>query len=579
MAQRVVLLVGTRKGAFVISSDPGRRDWTIEGPRCEGYPIHDMTMDPATGRAWAAGGSPWYGPTVFTSDDLFETWTQSSSGLAYGPDAEPIPTIWSLGRSNGTLYAGVEPAGLFRSDDEGRTWQHVEGLTNHPSRPTWQPGNGGLILHTIVSHPSDPRRMWVGISAVGVFETRDGGETWETRNRGVVAVGAPDPYPETGQCVHKLVMAAGRPERLYQQNHSGVYRSDDGGETWKQLSSDTNLTGRPWYFNHIRADPNDADTVWVLNFEIWKSIDGGTNWQVVAGPHADYQDIWFDPEDSDRIILGHDGGACVSLNGGESWSSIYNQPTGEFYHASVDNRFPYRVYGAQQDNSTVRILHRTDGFSISEADWQPTAGGESGHLAVDPTDEDVVFGGSYDGFLTRRNHRTGEERGVNVWPDNPMGHGAEGAKYRFQWNFPIFFSPHDPKKLYAASQHLHVSTNGGQTWEIISPDLTRNDPTKLGPSGGPITKDNTAVEYYCTIFAVAESPYEKNLVIAGSDDGVLSITRDGGKNWEKITPPSMPEWSMISPAGISRTHHALWHREHPCRRMRSSVSPCAPSGD
>jgi len=289
MADRVILLVGTRKGAFVVSSDRARRDWTIRGPLCEGYPIHDMTLDPDTGRAWAAGGSPWYGPTVFTSDDLFETWTQSSSGLAYEAGSEPIPTIWSLGRTNGTLYAGVEPAGLFRSDDDGATWQHVEGLTKHPSRPTWQPGNGGLILHTIVPHPSDARRMWVGISAVGVFETRDAGTTWEARNRGVVAVGAPDPYPETGQCVHKLVMAAGQPERLYQQNHSGVYRSDDGGASWHNAND-----GLPSTFGFpMAAHPRDPDTAWVVPLNgddrgryvpdgaaaVWRTRDGTRTWQ------------------------------------------------------------------------------------------------------------------------------------------------------------------------------------------------------------------------------------------------------------------------------------------------------------
>ncbi|MFM7488369.1 MAG: WD40/YVTN/BNR-like repeat-containing protein, partial [Cytophagales bacterium] len=261
--------------------------------------------------------------------------------------------------------------------------------------------------------------------------------------------------------------------------------------------------------------------------------------------------LWIAPEDNQRMIIADDGGAQVSFDGGENWTTYHNQPTAQYYRVVTDNHFPYRVYGAQQDNTTQRIAHRTDGFSIGERDWEVTAGGESGHIAVDPTDNDVVYGGSYDGFLTRVNHATAEERNINAWPDNPMGHGAEGAKYRFQWNFPIFFSPHNPKKLYAASQHLHVSYNSGESWELASPDLTRNDPTKLGPSGGPITKDNTAVEYYCTVFAVAESPYEKDLILAGSDDGLLNITRDGGKNWAKLSVAGMPEWTMINSVEFS----------------------------
>ena len=240
------------------------------------------------------------------------------------------------------------------------------------------------------------------------------------------------------------------------------------------------------------------------------------------------------------------GGAQVSYDAGSNWTTYMNQPTAQFYRVTTDNHFPYRIYGAQQDNSTVRIAHRTNGGAITESDWERSAGGESAHLAPHPINTDIVYGGSYGGLLTRINHSTGQNRVVNVWPNNPMGHGAEDMKYRFQWNFPIFFSPHDPNKLYTASNHLHVSTSEGQSWEVISPDLTRNDPKKLGPSGGPITKDNTAVEYYCTIFAAVESPYEEGLIWTGSDDGLVHVTRDGGENWENVTPTGMPEWMMIN---------------------------------
>ena len=246
------------------------------------------------------------------------------------------------------------------------------------------------------------------------------------------------------------------------------------------------------------------------------------------------------------MIIGDDGGAQVTYDGGETWSTYYNQPTAQFYRMTTDNAFPYRIYVAQQDNSTIRINHRSDDGSIGEDDWERTAGGESAHIAVDPTNNDIVYGGSYDGFLTRVNHKNNTVRGVNVWPDNPMGHGAEAMKYRFQWNFPIIFSKHDPKKLYTFSNHVHLSTNEGQSWEVLSGDLTRNDPTKLVSSGGPITQDNTSVEYYCTIFAANESPIKEGLLWVGSDDGLIHVTKDGGKTWENVTPPNMPEWNMIN---------------------------------
>jgi hypothetical protein len=286
--------------------------------------------------------------------------------------------------------------------------------------------------------------------------------------------------------------------------------------------------------------------VYVVNVNYHKSKDGGKTFTSHRAPHGDHHDMWIDPNDNQRMIMADDGGAQVSFDGGENWSTYMNQNTAQFYRVVTDNHFPFRIYGAQQDNSTIRIAHRTTGSVIGEQDWESTAGGESAHLAINEKDNDVVYGGSYDGFLTRYNHSSEEIRAINVWPDNPMGHGAEEMKYRFQWNFPIFTSPHDPNKLYTASNHLHVTTSEGQKWETISPDLTRNDPSKLGPSGGPITKDNTSVEYYCTIFAAIESPYEKDLLWTGSDDGLVHVSKDGGKNWKNVTPKNMPEWIMIN---------------------------------
>ena len=292
MATRVLLLVGTAKGAFIAESDGARRDWSLRGPLCEGWPVHDLGVDPAGRTIYAAAGSPWYGPAIWRSDDLGETWTHSSAGLTYGDSGPAIPTVWNVTAAHGAVYAGVEPAGLFRSDDGGATWTHVSGLTEHPSRPAWQPGNGGLILHTIVPHASDPRRMWVGISSVGTFETRDGGATWEHRNRGVRAGFHPDPNPVFGQCVHKLLAAAGEPETLYQQNHCGVYRSDDGGLAWTEITA-----GLPSEFGFpMVGHPRAASTAWVIPLNgadrgrympdaaaaVWRTRDRGASWERLA---------------------------------------------------------------------------------------------------------------------------------------------------------------------------------------------------------------------------------------------------------------------------------------------------------
>jgi len=288
MTSKTVLLVGTRKGLFVLDGDAGRRAWNVRGPLCDGWPIHDAILDPASGAIYAAGGSTWYGPAVWRSDDLGETWSHSSEGLTYGDDGPKIPTVWNVTAGIDAIYAGVEPAGLFRSRDGGATWQHVEGLTNHPTRADWVPGAGGLCLHSIVPSRDDPNRMWVGISAVGAFETQDGGASWELRNQGVRADFYPDKYPEFGQCVHKLVMAADGGGHLYQQNHCGVYRSADGGRHWEEITS-----GLPSQFGFpMVAHPRDAKTVWTIpltepeqgrlmpggHAAVWRTNDGGGTW-------------------------------------------------------------------------------------------------------------------------------------------------------------------------------------------------------------------------------------------------------------------------------------------------------------
>ncbi len=492
-------------------------------------------------------GNVSFGHGIYKSTDAGKTWNHV--GLK---DSRHVPRIRIHPKNPDLVYAAVlgdlfkssNERGVYRSEDGGKNWKRI----------LFANADAGAI--DLVMDPNNPRILYAstwrirrtpyslesGGEGSSLWKSTDGGDTWAniSKNEGL---------PKGIWGISGVTVSPVNSSRIYaiiENDNGGVYRSDDAGKTWRKMNDDRNLRQRAWYYSRIYADTKDEDMVYVMNVSYHKSKDGGKTFTSYNAPHGDHHDLWIAPEDNQRMIIADDGGAQISFDAGENWTTYHNQPTAQHYRVITDNNFPYRIYGAQQDNSTQRIAHRTDGFSIGERDWDITAGGESGHIAIDPTDNDVVYGGSYDGLLVRKNHKTGEERGINAWPDNPMGHGAEGAKYRFQWNFPIFFSPHDSKKLYAASQNLHVTYNGGESWEIISPDLTRNDPTKLGPSGGPITKDNTSVEYYCTIFAVAESPYEKDLILAGSDDGLLHITRDGGKKWDNVTPSILPQWTMIN---------------------------------
>lgn len=492
-------------------------------------------------------GNVSFGNGIWRSTDAGKTWV--FAGLK---DGKHIPRIRIHPKNPELVYAAVmgdlfkpsEERGIYRSEDGGKNWKRIL-FTNTSSGAVdlcMDPNNARVLYASTWRIKRTPYSLESGGEGSALYKSTDGGDSWKN-------ISANEGMPKGLWGISGVAVSPVNSNRVYaiiENDNGGVYRSEDAGQTWKKMNDDRNLRQRAWYYSKIYADTKDEDIVYVMNVSYHKSKDGGKTFQPYNAPHGDHHDLWIAPEDNQRMAIADDGGANISFDGGENWSTDHNQPTAQYYRVTTDNHFPYRIYGAQQDNSTQRVAHRTDGFSIGERDWEPTAGGESGHIAVDPTDNDVVYGGSYDGFLTRKNHRTREERGINAWPDNPMGHGAEGAKYRFQWNFPIFFSPHDSKKLFAASQHLHVSTNGGESWELVSPDLTRNDPSKLGPSGGPITKDNTAVEYYCTIFAVAESPYEKDLILAGSDDGLLHITRDGGKKWDKLFVAGMPEWTMIN---------------------------------
>jgi photosystem II stability/assembly factor-like uncharacterized protein len=485
---------------------------------------------------------------VWKSEDAGKTW--QVAGL---PKSRHISHLRIDPKDPNTVYAAVmgniykdtQERGVYKTTDGGKTWKKILFV------------NAGAGAVDLIIDPTNPRVLYAstwkiqrtpyslssGGAGSALWKSTDRGNTWQelSKNEG---------FPKDTLGIIGVTVSPVNPQRVWamveNKEKGGLYRSDNGGKTWSQVNSERKLRQRAWYYTRLYADTQDADKVYVLNVRYHRSTDGGKTFSTFNAPHGDHHDLWISPENPDRMIIGDDGGAQVSYDGGDTWSTYHNQPTSQFYRVTTDNAFPYRIYAAQQDNSTIRINHRSDGGSIDEDDWEATAGGESAHIAVDPTNNDIVYGGSYGGFLTRVNHKNNTVRGINVWPDNPMGHGAEGMKYRFQWNFPILFSKHNPKRLYTFSNHVHVTENEGQSWDVISGDLTRNDPDKLVSSGGPITQDNTSVEYYCTIFAANESPLKEGLLWVGSDDGLIHISQDGGQNWENITPPSLPEWSMIN---------------------------------
>ncbi|MEB8328118.1 glycosyl hydrolase [Flavobacteriaceae bacterium KMM 6897] len=485
---------------------------------------------------------------IWKSENAGKTWT--SAGLK---DSRHVPRI-RIHPTNadivyaavlGNIYKPTQDRGVYKSTDGGKTWSKKLFVNDQAGAVdlTLDPNNPRILYASTWRAQRTPYSLSSGGEGSALWKSTDSGETWKeiSKNEG---------FPKDTLGIIGVAVSPKNSERVWaiveNKEKGGLFRSDDGGDKWTQINDERKLRQRAWYYTRLYADTEDEDIVYVLNVNYHKSSDGGKTFSTFNAPHGDHHDLWIAPEDSNRMIIGDDGGAQISYDAGETWSTYYNQPTAQFYRVTTDNSFPYRIYAAQQDNSTIRIKHRSDGSRISDDDWEETAGGESAHIAVDPTNNDIVYGGSYDGFLTRVNHETGTVRGINVWPNNPMGHGADGMKYRFQWNFPIIFSKHNPKKLYTFSNHVHVTENEGQSWTLLSGDLTRNDPTKLVSSGGPITQDNTSVEYYCTIFAANESPLKEGLLWVGSDDGLIHVSKDGGQNWENVTPSGMPEWSMVN---------------------------------
>ena len=493
-------------------------------------------------------GNVSHGDGVYKSTDAGKTWkkvgledTRQISRIRVHPKNSDIVYV----AAQGHVWAPNEQRGIFRSKDGGKTWQRVFYRSDKAGASDLiiDPTNANILYAGFWEVYRKPWTLESGGAGSGIFKSTDGGDTWAeiTRNAGL---------PKGMIGIVGITVSPANPDRLWaivEAEDGGVFRSDNAGKTWTRTNEQRNLRQRAWYYSRIYADPKNPDTVYVLNTGFYKSNDAGKTFSSISVPHGDNHDLWIAPDDPNRMINSNDGGANVSFNGGKSWTE-QDQATAQFYRVALDNDFPYNIYGAQQDNSTVRIASRTTDAGIRREDWYDVGGGESGWIAPSPKDSQIVYAGSYGGLITRYDHRTGQLRDVSPYPNNPMGAGADVLKYRFQWNFPILFSPHDQNTLYTAGNVLFRSLNEGQSWEVISPDLTRNDKGKQGPSGGPITKDNTSVEYYSTIFTVMESPLQKGVIWTGSDDGLVQLTRDGGKTWTNVTPPAnmMPEWIQIN---------------------------------
>ncbi len=506
-----------------------------------------------------AGEADWredltYGDGMWRSTDGGETWrhlglddTRHIAVVRVDPTNPEVVYVAAMGHA-----FGPNPTrGVFRSSDGGKSWKKVLFVDDSTGAIdlTLDPGNPRILYAALWKSQRFPWGFVAGGGNSGLWKSADGGDTWSdiTASRGL-------PRRPLGRI--GITVSPANPARLWASveapdSAGGIFRSDDAGRSWERVNADQKFMIRPWYFSFVTADPAEENTVYVLNLGTWRSVDGGKTFSRVRVPHGDCHTLWIDPRNPRRMIEGNDGGATVSLDGGAAWSTVQNQPTAQFYHVATDDQFPYRIYGAQQDNSTVSIASRSDDGAITLRDWYPVAGGESGYIAPQPGDAAVVYAGTYMGTLTRYDHRTKQARDVSVWLNNYDGYPAADVPYRFQWTFPIVFSPHDRNTLYVAAQKVFKTTDGGGSWQPISPDLTAHDPATLGPSGGPITRDMTGTEWYATVFTFAESPVKAGVLWAGSDDGLVHVSKDGGATWQDATPKGLGKFtrmSMIEPS-------------------------------
>jgi photosystem II stability/assembly factor-like uncharacterized protein len=497
-----------------------------------------------TGEACIRGNIS-HGDGIYKTADGGKTWkdvglrdSRAIGKVIVDPKNADVVFVAALGHP----FGPNAERGIFRTTDGGKTWEKVLYKDENTGGIdiAFDPHNSHILFASLWEARRTPWGLSSGGPGSGLYRSSDGGTTWKRLEEHGLPKG---PYGRVG------IAVAANSERVYaliEAPDGGLYRSDDSGENWELLNNDRAFWQRAWYYMHIIADPQSADVVYIANVDFYKSSDGGHTFNKVKVPHGDNHGMWIDPKDPNRMIVANDGGVTLSLDGGKNWTRQDNQPTAQFYHVATDSRTPYYLYGSQQDLGSVAIVSRGDEGSIDRADWYTVGGGEAGYIAPYPLEPNIVYAGEYEGVITRFDKRNGQTKNISVQPEISDGGGAAKLEHRFQWTAPILISPHDPNTLYHAGERLFKTTDAGMHWEAISPDLTRNDKSKQQASGGPIDKDDSGTEYYDTIFAVAESPLVKGLIWVGTDDGLVHITRDGGKNWSNITPKDLPDWSRIS---------------------------------
>ena len=487
------------------------------------------------------------GDGVYKSLDGGKTWknvglrdSRIIGKVIINPENPDIAFVAALGHA----YGPNAERGIFRTTDGGKNWEKVLFKDENTGAVdvAYDPHNSNIIFASLWQVRRTSWTLNDGGPGSGLYRSTDGGTTWKRLDEHGLPKG---PYGRIG------VAVSANSDRVYalieaRNPEGGLYRSDDGGDTWELVNPSHSLWQRPWYYMHIIADPVDENVVYIMDVESYKSTDGGHLFNKVKVPHGDNHGLWIDPKDTRRMIASNDGGVTVTLDGGKSWTREDNQPTAQFYHVITDSATPYRVYGSQQDSGSVGIVSRSDDGSISASDWYDVGGGEAGYIAPYPPDPEIVYAADYQGTLTQYNRHIGQVKSITEQPELSDAHGAEKLEHRFQWTAPVMISPHDPNTLYHGGERLFKTTDGGVHWEAISPDLTRNDKSKQRVSGGDITLDDSGTEYYDTIFALAESPVTKGVLWVGTDDGLVQITRDEGKNWANVTPKDLPEWSRIS---------------------------------
>jgi photosystem II stability/assembly factor-like uncharacterized protein len=487
-----------------------------------------------------------FGDGVYRSNDGGKTWnniglkdTRHIGAVIVHPTNPDVAFVAALGHA----YGANTERGIFRTRDGGKSWEKVLYLDDRTGAidVVFDPQNPHVLFAAMWEGYRTPWTLNSGGAKDGLYRSNDDGTTWKR----VEGNGIPEgPLGRIGVSVSdadsNVVYA------LIEAKKGGLYRSDDGGTNWTLINDDHRFRQRAWYFTHVWADPKDSNKVYIANTGLYRSIDGGKSFERLSAPHGDHHALWIDPRDTNRLINGNDGGATISVDGGKNWTTLYNQPTAQFYHVAADNDFQYRVYGSQQDNSSISIRTRSDHGYIDRGDWDAVGGGESGYIVPDPRDSNIVYADDEGPILTRYDRRTNQAQSIQQWPEDPNGYPAANQKYRYTWTMPIVISSHNPDVIYHTSQFVFRSSDAGRTWATISPDLTRNDKSKQQDSGGPLTKDQYTVEYYDVIFSLAESPKQQGLLWAGTDDGLIQLTRDEGKTWTNVTPKEMPEWAMVS---------------------------------